>query len=215
MGGWSQELCGGTHVRSTGEVGSIRILSESAISAGTRRLEAVAGISAYEWVSNRVNDYHQVSQKMGCQPNELLQRVEQLSNKSKELEKKLRSIEQKSQAGIADSLIESAKVVDGIRIIHGFVPNLNPNDLRGLTAQINKRSEPSVVLLASEQGKKSSMVCICSPAAIEVGHKAGTYISELAEKIGGKGGGKADFAMGGGPAGKGLQQSISALSLNS
>jgi alanyl-tRNA synthetase len=215
LGGWSQELCGGTHVRSTGEVGSIRILSESAISAGTRRLEAVAGISAYEWVSNRVNDYHQVSQKLGCQPNELLQRVEQLSNKSKELEKQLRSIEQKSQAGIADSLIESAKVVDGIRIIHGFVPNLNPNDLRGLSAQINKRSEPSVVLLASEQGKKSSMVCICSPAAIEAGHKAGAYISELAEKIGGKGGGKADFAMGGGPAGTGLQQSISALSLNS
>ena len=68
LGGWSQELCGGTHVRSTGEVGSIRILSESAISAGTRRLEAVAGISAYEWVSNRVNDYHQVSQKLGANP---------------------------------------------------------------------------------------------------------------------------------------------------
>ena len=105
-------------------------------------------------------------------------------------------------------------MVDGIRIIHGFVPNLNPNDLRGLTAQVNKRSEPSVVLLASEQGKKSSMVCICSPAAIDVGHKAGTYISELAAKIGGKGGGKADFAMGGGPSGAGIQESLSALSSN-
>lgn len=215
LGGWSMELCGGTHVRSGGEVGSIRVISESAISAGTRRLEAVAGIAAYEWTDQRVTGYNQLLKNLACQPHELLDRIEQLQTKSKQLEKKLRSIEQRDQAGIADELINSAKKRDGVKIIAQFVDGLSASDLRGLTAQINKRTEPSVVLLASEKDNKCSMVCICSGSAVEAGHKAGELLGELAQKIGGKGGGKPDFAMGGGPSGKGVENALIAHSLNS
>ena len=215
LGGWCQELCGGTHVRTSGEIGSIRVVSESAISAGTRRLEAVAGFSAYQWTDERVSGFSQLLKRLACQPHELVGKIEQLQTKTRELEKRLRAFEQKGQAGVADKLIQSAQEREGVKIISGKIPNLSANDLRSLAAQVNKRSHPSVVLLASEMSEKCSMICICSPEAVDAGHKAGVYLSELADKIGGKGGGKPDFAMGGAPANQGLDEALASHSLNS
>jgi alanyl-tRNA synthetase len=213
LGGWSQELCGGTHVRSGGEIGSIRVVSESAISSGTRRLEAVAGFSAYEWASNRVNRFNQLVREFSCKPDELESRIQQIQTTSKQLEKKLRSIEQKDQAGLADQLIQSAIEKQGVRIIAQSVHGVSANELRGLASQVNKRTEPSVVLLASEKDDKCSLVCICSNDAMDRGFKAGEIIRELSLQIGGKGGGKPDFAMGGGAAGKGVTEAIARHSL--
>ena len=96
------------------------------------------------------------------------------------------------------------------------MPELNPNDLRSLAAQVNKRAAPSVVILASETDGKCGMVCICSEEAISAGHQAGKYLSELASSLGGKGGGKPDFAMGGAPpAGKKLNEALASISFSS
>ncbi len=213
LGGWSQELCGGTHVSSAGEIGSLRITSESAISAGTRRIEAVAGFSAYQWTDQRVSLIQQLTRQLACKPDELADRIVQMQTKNKDLDKKLRAFEQKGQAGLADKLIEQAEENGKLRLIKAVVPNLNPNDLRSLAAQVNKRAAPSIVLLVSESNGKCGMVCICSQEAVDSGHQAGKYLSELAGKLGGKGGGKPDFAMGGAPAGKDLNQALSGISL--
>ena len=109
LGGWSQELCGGTHVSSAGEIGSIRIVSESAISAGTRRIEAVAGLSAYQWADQRISVVQQLTRQLACKPDELSERISQMQTKSKELDKKIRAFEQKGQAGLADKLIEKCR----------------------------------------------------------------------------------------------------------
>ena len=215
LGGWSQELCGGTHVSSAGEIGSLRIINESAISAGTRRIEAVAGFAAYQWADQRITLVQELTRKLACQPNEISDRISQMQAKGKELDKKLRSFEQKGQAGMADKLIAGAKEAGGIRLIKSVVPNLAPNDLRSLAAQVNKRATPSVVLLASIANNKCGLVCICSEAAIDAGHQAGKYLGELARKLGGKGGGKADFAMGGAPASEGIDQAIASLAFSS
>ena len=212
LGGWSQELCGGTHVSSAGEIGSIRITSESAISAGTRRIEAVAGLSAYQWSDHRISLIQQLTRQLACKPDELADRISQVQTKNKELDKKLRAFEQKGQSGLADKLIDQAQIIENLRFIKGVVPDINPNDLRSLAAQVNKRAAPSVVLLASESNGKCGMVCICSPEAIEAGHKAGKYLGKLAQKLDGKGGGKPDFAMGGAPVGKGVKQALQSLS---
>ena len=212
LGGWSQELCGGTHVSSAGEIGSIRITSESAISAGTRRIEAVAGLSAYQWSDHRISLIQQLTRQLACKPDELADRISQVQTKNKELDKKLRAFEQKGQSGLADKLIDQAQIIENLRFIKGVVPDINPNDLRSLAAQVNKRAAPSVVLLASESNGKCGMVCICSPEAIEAGHQAGKYLGELAQKLDGKGGGKPDFAMGGAPVGKGVKQALQSLS---
>ena len=212
LGGWSQELCGGTHVSSAGEIGSTRITSESAISAGTRRIEAVAGLSAYQWSDHRISLIQQLTRQLACKPDELADRISQVQTKNKELDKKLRAFEQKGQSGLADKLIDQAQIIENLRFIKGVVPDINPNDLRSLAAQVNKRAAPSVVLLASESNGKCGMVCICSPEAIEAGHQAGKYLGELAQKLDGKGGGKPDFAMGGAPVGKGVKQALQSLS---
>ncbi len=214
LGGWSQELCGGTHVSSAGEIGSLRIINESAISAGTRRIEAVSGFSAYEWTDQRVSIVQNLSRQLSCQPHEITDRISQIQAKGKEQDKKLRSIEQKGQAGLADQLIEKAEKAGKLRLIKSVVPELSPNDLRALAAQINKRTAPSVVLLASKSLGKFGMVCICSQEAVELGFQAGKYIGELASSLGGKGGGKPDFAMGGAPAGKNLNDALSRITIN-
>ena len=215
LGGWSQELCGGTHVSSAGEIGSLRITSESAISAGTRRIEAVAGLSAYQWTDKRVSLVQQLTRQLACKPEELNDRITQMQAKGKELDKKLRAFEQKGQAGLADKLIENAEKDGDLNLIKAVVPDLNPNDLRSLAAQVNKRAAPSVVLLTSESNGKCGMVCICSKEAVETGHQAGKYLGELAGKLGGKGGGKPDFAMGGAPSGQNLNDALKSISFAS
>ena len=214
LGGWSKELCGGTHVSSAGEIGSLRIISESAIAAGTRRIEAVAGLSAYQWADERIVRINELTRQLGCQPDELVDRITQMQTKNKELDKKLKSFEQKGQAGLADKLIGEAEQAGDLRFVKAVVPGLSPNDLRSLAAQVNKRAAPSVVLLASEANGKCGMVCICSDEAVEAGHQAGKYLGELAEKLGGKGGGKPDFAMGGAPSGKDLTEAIGSISFS-
>ena len=211
LGGWSQELCGGTHVSSAGEVGFLHIVSESAISAGTRRIEAVAGNSAFEWANERIALVQNLSRQLACLPSELEERINHIGSKVKDYEKKLKSIEQKGQAGIASELISKAEKLGEFQIVKAMVPELNPNDLRALVAQINKKTDPSIVLLASNHKDKCSMVCICSNTAVEAGHHAGKYLGELSSAIGGKGGGKPDFAMGGAPACQTLHNAIQGI----
>ncbi len=215
LGGWSQELCGGTHVSSAGEIGSIHLTTESAISAGTRRIEAVAGHAAYRLANERISLVHDLSRRLTCTPAELSDRILQLQSKGREMEKKIRSFSQKGQAGMADQLMEKAEESNGIKLIKGIVPETNPSDLRSLAAQVNKRSSPSVVLLASEANGKCSMVCICSDEAVRLGHEAGRYLGGLASALGGKGGGKPDFAMGGAPVGKDLKKALAGVSFSS
>jgi alanyl-tRNA synthetase len=213
LGGWSQELCGGTHVSNSGEIGSIRIISESAISAGNRRIEAVAGKAALSWTNLRISQLNQLVCQLACKPGELSNRISQLQSKNKELEKKVLSFSQKNQTTLADDLIKNADEIRGIRIIKAKVENLATNELRPLAAQINKRTNPSVVVLVSESNQKCGLICICSKQAIEAGYSAGEILGELAGKLGGKGGGKPDFAMGGSPASSGIGEALKSLSV--
>ena len=214
LGGWSQELCGGTHVSSAGEIGSIRITTESAISAGNRRIEAVAGDAAFSWINQRISLIDQLVQDLACKPDEISSRIFQIQEKNKDLEKKLRSFTQKSQAGIADDLINSAVKIGDFRLIKACIKNVSANDLRQLAAQINKRCAPSIVLLASENEGKCGLVCICSQKAVDAGYAAGKILSELAAKLGGKGGGKPDFAMGGAPGGQEVEKALESISIS-
>ena len=208
LGGWSKELCGGTHVQSAGEIGFIKITSESAIAAGTRRIEAVAGSDAYALANERFRQLASITQNLACKPEEVSERIVALQAKNKELEKKLRSHEQKGQANLADELIAKAVESDGIHFVKGIVRDVAANDLRGLAVQVNKGTAPSVTLLVSIAGEKATMICISSDEAVAKGHKAGDFLRELATLFGGKGGGKPDFAMGGAPTGANPEKNL-------
>ncbi len=198
IGGWSRELCGGTHVSATGEIGLLKVVSESAIAAGTRRIEAVAGLEALELARSQFDFIQEMSRSLSCKPGELEQRFAGLLERSAALEKELKSKKRKDARGLADDLAADAKQARGFKFAVAKAEAANPNELRNLAVQVSKKLGPGVVVLGGVFGEKVTVLALCSKEAIEAGHKAGEIVRNLAGELGGKGGGKPDFAMGGG-----------------
>ena len=199
IGGYSRELCGGTHVSTTGEIGLIKIVSEAAIAAGTRRLEVVAGQAALDFVATREAAFATVAHALSAGPTDIAKKVDALLAQKAELEKKLSVFEQKAAATLAAELIAKATERDGLKFISAVVTAETPDALRALGSQvIAKLGEGVVQLGAVFSSDKATVVAFCSPAAIKAGHQAGKIVSALTTALGGKGGGKPDFAMGGG-----------------
>jgi alanyl-tRNA synthetase len=198
IGGYSRELCGGTHVATTGEIGLIKVVAEMAIAAGTRRIEAVAGAPAYSFVAQREAALASVASRLNAGTHDVASKLDALLAHQKELEKKLRAHEQRAAAGLADELATKAITRDGLKFVSAVVTAENQEALRSLGSQVLAKLGEGVVQLGAAIGDKASLVAFCSPAAIKAGHQAGKIINELSQKLGGKGGGKPDFAMGGG-----------------
>jgi alanyl-tRNA synthetase len=198
IGGFSKELCGGTHVATTGEIGLIKITSEMAIAAGTRRIEAVAGQAALDYVATEETALKTVNARLNAGVNDVAAKLETVLAHQKELEKKLKAFEAKASAGLADELVAKAIVKEGQKWVSAVVTTESPETLRSLGSQVLNKLGEGVVTLGAAFGDKSSVVAFCSPAAIKAGVQAGKLVGELTAKLGGKGGGKPDFAMGGG-----------------
>ncbi len=198
IGGYSRELCGGTHVTTTGEIGVIKIVAEMAIAAGTRRIEAVAGQPALDFIATREAALAAVNAKLGAGAHDVAQKLDSLLAHQKELEKKLKAHEQRAAANLAEELAAKAETRDGLKFVTTVVTADEPEALRSLGSQILHKVGEGVVILGAAFGDRASLVVYCSPAAIKAGHQAGKIVGELSAKIGGKGGGKPDFAMGGG-----------------
>jgi alanyl-tRNA synthetase len=198
MGGYSRELCGGTHVATTGEIGLIKIVAEMAVAAGTRRVEAVAGQPAYDYVATEEAALKTVNARLNAGVQDVAQKLEAVFARQKELEQKLKAYEAKASAGLAEELAAKATTKDGLKFVSAVVPVDNPDALRSLGNQVLNKLGEGVVQLGAAFGDKASVVAFCSPAAIKAGFQAGKLVGELSAKLGGKGGGKPDFAMGGG-----------------
>jgi alanyl-tRNA synthetase len=202
LDGYSQELCGGTHVRATGEIGLFRIVSENAIAAGVRRIEALAGEAAYAAAHADAEKLRALAAATATTPADLPKKIEHLLAQLTAQEKKLRSIHQREQATFAAALAAEATEKDGLRRLVRQLVDVpfaidTPADLRELANEVIKKAD--IVLLAAEISGKASIVCQCSPAAVKAGNNAGKIISEICQQLGGKGGGKPDSAMGGAP----------------
>jgi alanyl-tRNA synthetase len=198
IGGFSKELCGGTHVTTTGEIGVIKIVAEMAIAAGTRRIEAVAGQAALDHIAAKEAALAAVSIRLNAGVHDVAQKFEIVLAHQKELEKKLKVFESKASAGLAEELAAAATTKDGLKWVSSVVVTESPETLRSLGSQTLNKIGEGVVQLGAVFGDKVSVVAFCSPTAIKAGVQAGKLIAELCAKLGGKGGGKPDFAMGGG-----------------
>ena len=198
IGGYSKELCGGTHVGATGEVGPFKITAESGIAAGTRRLEAIAGNAALELLSDSHARLQNLSRRLSCRPDELESRLEQLRAETERLEKEVRKTRQRETAAQAGDLASRAADRNGLKTVAAKVDAGSPDELRSLGMQILGEIGEGLVVLGAGFGEKSTLVALASPQAVKAGHRAGDIIRELAPQLGGKGGGKPDFAMGGG-----------------
>jgi alanyl-tRNA synthetase len=199
IGGYSRELCGGTHTNTTGEIGLFKIVSEGAVAAGTRRIEAVAGQAAVDFVRSHEEKLAAAASKIGVPLSQLDQKLDSLLAQKAETEKKLKAYEQRAAAALATELAAKAVSKDGLPYVSSVVTVEAPEALRELGSQVlGKLGEGVVVLGAAFGADKVSLVAFASPAAIKAGHQAGKIIGTLTAQLGGKGGGKPDFAMGGG-----------------
>ena len=213
LNGWSMELCAGTHVRSTGEIGLFRIVAESAIAAGVRRIEAVAGLAAYDRARSEAELLKSLAAANNIPVSDLAKRFMALNEQTTALEKKLKSYRDKEATALADSLVTQAKAREGLHWVVTQVSLENPTELRELGAKVAGKIGPTaVVVLASIHAGKVSLVANCGADAVKAGKQAGKIVSEACGQMGGKGGGKPDAAMGGGSDASKLASVLAALS---
>jgi alanyl-tRNA synthetase len=198
IGGFSRELCAGTHVRSTGEVGLVKVVHEGAIAAGTRRIEAVAGEAAYKYALAAFDAVEIAAQKLGGSRDALAARIDAVLAEKADADKRLRSFEQKASANQAAELAASAREESGLRFVCAVASAESPEALRALGSQVLGQIGEGVVRLGAIFGDKATVVAFSSPAAVKAGYQAGKIVAEVSVQLGGKGGGKPDFAMGGG-----------------
>lgn len=196
LDGFSMELCGGTHARATGEIGLFRILAESAIAAGIRRIEAVAGLCAYQKTRQDSELLGSVAGRMNVPPVELEKKIDNLLAHQKELEKQIKSIQQKQAAELAKNLVAEAKTSGTVPVL---VKNLNDadGDFLQAVADTLKSCFQGVVVLGSAPGPSVVLVATVSPQHTRQ-IQAGKIIQSIAPIVGGKGGGRPEFARGGG-----------------
>ena len=210
LNGYSMELCGGTHTRATGEIGLFRILGESAVAAGVRRIEAVAGLAAYQKAREDAGLISTVAGKVGAPVGELDKKVEALLAHQKELEKLLKSAQQREAAETARGLTARAMIANAGIGLRAIVENLGAEDGDGLQAVADalKGEFKGVVLLAGSANGAVSLVATVSPE-FTAKVQAGKLIQAIAPIVGGKGGGKPDNARGGGKDATKLDEALS------
>ena len=179
IGGYSRELCGGTHVTTTGEIGLVKIVAEMAIAAGTRRIEAVAGQAALDLVEEHESALHAAAARCTPTLEKSTSGWRRCSPRTPSLEKQLMAREQKEAAGLADDLAAKAVPKDGLKFVSAVVTVESPEALRGLGSQVLAKLGDGVVQLGAAFGEKATVVAFCSPAAIKAGFQAGKLVSEL------------------------------------
>lgn len=198
MGGeFSTELCGGCHVNRTGDIGMFKIISESGISAGVRRIEAVTGFGALQYMNNQEQTLRQVCEIIKSSPEALVDRVLQMSAATKSLEKQLSQLKAKIASEAGSDLADMAEDVGGIKLLAVNVEGFNPKSLRDTVDQLKNKLGSSVVVLCTVEADKVSIVAGVSKDLIGK-VQAGNLVNMLALQVGGKGGGRPDMAMAGG-----------------
>ena len=200
VGDWARELCGGTHVARSGQLGVIKLLSESSIGAGVRRVEALVGVDAYKFLAREHILLNSLTDLIkGARTEELPERISDLLNKMKEIEKELAAVRSAQALSQVGDLAKSATVINGISYISSVMADgVSGDDLRKLAIDLRTREVKSVVALISTNEGKPVLVVATSEEARTSGVKAGALVKIGSTVLGGGGGGKDDFAQGGG-----------------
>jgi alanyl-tRNA synthetase len=213
VGDWARELCGGTHVARSGQLGIVKLLGESSIGAGVRRVEALVGVDAYSFLArehvllNSLNDLIK-----STKVEELPERISALVARVKEVEKELAQIKTKQALAAAGSLINSAEKVNGLSFVSSNMgENLSGDDLRTIALDLRSRVKGSVIALASFGDEKVTLVVAVDEEARARGVKAGSLVKLASSILGGGGGGKDDFAQGGGSDRTKISEAMSAI----
>jgi len=200
VGDWARELCGGTHVRSSAELGLVKLLSETSIGAGVRRVEALVGVDAFNFLAREHILLNSLTDLIkGSRVEELPERISDLLEKMREIEKELVALKSAQALAAAGELLSRAEKVGELSTIFTDAgPNISGDDLRTMALDLRNRLGDSVVSLFSVNGDRVVLVVAASDSARKSGVKAGSLVKIGSTVLGGGGGGKDDFAQGGG-----------------
>jgi alanyl-tRNA synthetase len=197
VGDYSCELCGGTHVENSGQIGAFKILSESGIAAGIRRIEAITGTMVYEKLNDAESIVFKASESLKTNPEGLLNRINSLNDEIKSYKKELEQYKETALTGEIEDIIKEAEEKNGVKLIAKALDGYEVNDLRSLTDKIKEKSKNSIILLASVNDGKVTFILSITDDLLDKGYHAGKMIKEIAAVAGGGGGGKADMAQAG------------------
>jgi alanyl-tRNA synthetase len=195
--GSSKELCGGTHVARTGDIGLFKIMSEGGVAAGVRRVEAVAGSVAFDYIQNTEKQLQSAAALLKAQPQEVEAKVSALLESIKALEKQLGTLKSKVAASQGDDLLSQAVDVNGVKVLAAKLEGIDAKGLRDTMDQVKNKLKSGVIVLAVVEGDKVQIAAGVTPDLIAK-YKAGELVNHVAQQVGGKGGGKPDMAMAGG-----------------
>ena len=210
MGEFSVELCGGTHVQRTGDIGLLKITSEGGVSAGVRRIEAVTGANAEQFVRDTEAGMSAVAAVVKGNSADAPQRVAKMAERVKELEKEVANLKRKLASGAGGDLTQQAVEVAGIKVLAAKIDDVDPKTLRDSADQLKNKLGKAVVVLATVTDGKVSLVAGVTKAESSQ-LKAGELIGQIAAQVGGKGGGRPDMAMAGGTDPSGLDAALASV----
>jgi alanine--tRNA ligase len=196
-GDFSMELCGGTHVHNTASIGMCKIISESGVASGVRRIEAVTGKGALQHIENTEKTLSEIGSILKAPVKDAVRRLEILVSELKEKDREIEDLRSKMAAGTADDIIKSAKEIKGVKVV-SFRVDLDVEGMRGLGDKLRDKLGKSVVVLGSSQEGKIVFVAMASKDAVASGAHSGNIIREVARIAGGGGGGKPEMAQAGG-----------------
>jgi len=210
MGDFSMELCGGTHIRRTGDIGFLKILHESAVAAGVRRIEAVTGGEAVKYARRVENELKKAAHLLKANPSELSERVEKLVKNQKEMEKELDTFKSRLAAKDSADLLGQAKEVKGIKVLTAAVNAPDAKTLRDFGDKLRDRLQSGIILIGCRAEGKAMLLCLVTKDLTDR-YSAGNIIREIAPIVGGRGGGRPDMAQAGGPNPENLEQALKRL----
>ena len=213
VGEWAHELCGGTHVQSSGELGIVKLLSESSIGAGVRRVEALVGRDAFGFLAREHLLLNSLTQLVkGSRVEELPAKIADLIERLRSVEKELAIFKIAQILASASSLVSKSEKISGLEVISAELePDISGDDLRTIALDLRNRVTGGVIVLASKGDERSTLVVACSNEAVAIGIKAGALVKAGSQILGGGGGGKDDFAQGGGINHQEIASALSAI----
>ena len=210
MGDFSTELCGGTHVRRTGDIGFFKVIAETGIAAGVRRVEAVTGEGALAYVQQREETLAGAAAALKSGPHEVTQKITQLLDNVRNLEKELARLKSKLASSQGDELADQAVEVKGVKVVAAAMEGADSKALRESVDKLKDKLKSAAVVLAAVEGGKVSLIAGVT-ADLTGKLKAGELVNHVAQQVGGKGGGRPDMAQAGGTNPEGLPQALASV----
>ncbi len=195
---YSIELCGGTHIRNTSQAGLVKVLGESGVAAGVRRLEALTGEAAISYYSDKEQQLNEVAQALKASPADAVKKVDTLSQELKAYEKELEQLKNKLVSGAADDVLSNAADISGVKVVTARFDQLDMEGLRNTGDMLKTKLGSGVVVLGSSYGDKVSFIVTATKDVLGKGVHSGNIIKEVAKVAGGGGGGRPDMAQAGG-----------------